>query len=221
MDGGGAMNLKLYYHPLSSFRMKVLIALYENETPFAPHIVDLGDEAQRAEFLKLWPIGKFPVLFDEARDWLVPETSIIIEYLARHYPGPVQLIASEPEQARRTRMCDRLYDLYVNMPMQKIVTDRLRPAGQSDAFGVTQARAQLDVALAMADSDMAAKTWAMGDDFTLADCAAAPALYYADRVSPLHDTYKAAAAYLGRLRQRPSFARVIEGAEPYFAMFPG
>lgn len=213
--------LKLYFHPLSSFCMKVLVALYENETAFEPHIVNLGDEAERAAFLEIWPLGKFPVLRDEARDWLVPESSIIIEYLAQHYPGKVRLLPEDADLARRTRMYDRFYDLHVNVPMQKIVTDKLRPAGQNDAFGVAQARAQLDVALRMVEDDMRAKTWAMGDQFTMADCAAAPALYYADRLSPLRDARPNAAAYLERLRQRPSFVRALTEAEPYFKLFPG
>lgn len=212
------MMLKLYFHPLSSFCMKVLIALYENGTPFEPEIVDLRDKKQRDAFSKLWPMGKFPVLRDEARDWLVPESSIIIEYLAKYYPGPIALVPADEETARRTRMYDRFFDLYVNVPMQKIVTDKLRPPGENDAFGVAQARGQLQTALAMIDEDMRTKTWANGVDFSMADCAAAPALFYADRISPLTGS---AAAYLDRLRERPSFARVLKEAEPYLAMFPG
>ena len=124
------MTLKLHFHPLSSFCQKVLIALYENDTPFEPHIVDLGDPAQRGAFQKMWPIGKFPVLRDEARDRTIPESSIIIEYLAQHYPGTTQLVPADPDLAWQTRLRDRFYDLYVNEPMQKIVGDRLRPAGK-------------------------------------------------------------------------------------------
>lgn len=212
------MTLRLYYHPLSSFCMKALIALYESDTPFTPQLVDLGDPEDRAAFLKIWPIGKFPVLRDEARDWLVPESSIIIEYLAQHYPGHTQLVLADPDLARRTRMYDRFYDLHVQVPMQKIVTDRLRPPGQNDPFGVAQARTQLAVAVDMVEADMATKTWAMGDAFTMADCAAAPALFYADRIAPLPGKAK---AYLDRLCARPSFARALKEAEPYFSMFPG
>ena len=124
------MCLTLYMHPLASFCQKVLIALYENDTPFEPRIVDLADETSRAEFLKLWPIGKIPVLRDEARDRTIPESSIIIEYLAQHYPGKMQLVPADPDLARQTRLRDRFYDLYVQEPMQKIVTDRLRPGGE-------------------------------------------------------------------------------------------
>jgi glutathione S-transferase len=214
------MSLTFYFHPLSSFCQKALIALYENETAFQPHIVNLGDAAARAAFLKLWPIGKIPVLRDEARDRTVPEASIIIEYLAQHFPGKVELVPADAERARQMRLCDRFYDFYVNQPMQKIVTDRLRPPGKGDAFGVEQARAQLRIALDMIDQDMASKTWAMGETFSMADCAAAPSLFYANEVIPFGDTHKNAARYFGRLMQRPSFARAVTEAKPYFARFP-
>ena len=125
------MSLHLYFHPLSSFCQKVLIALYENDTPFEGHVVDLGDETQRTDFKKIWPIGKFPVLRDEAARRTVPESSIIIEYLSQHYPGKTELVPADADLARETRMRDRFFDLYVQVPMQKIVGDRLRPAGQA------------------------------------------------------------------------------------------
>ena len=214
------MSLTLYFHPLSSFCQKVLIALYENGTPFEPHIVDLADEASRAELRNIWPIGKFPVLRDNARDRTVPESSIIIEYLAQHYPGPTQLVPADAELARQTRMRDRFYDLHVNVPMQKVVTDRLRPAGKGDAYGVEQAKGQLATAIGMIEREMATKTWAMGEVFGMADCAAAPALFYADKVMPLGATHRNAAAYLGRLMNRPCFARALGEARPYFALIP-
>src|SRR6266851_5300797 len=214
------MSLKLYFHPLSSFCQKVLIAFYENETPFEPQLVDLRDEALRAEFLKVWPIGKFPVLRDEARDRLVPESSIIIEYLAQHYPGKTRFVPTDAELARQTRFHDRFFDLHVNVPMQKIVTDRLRPAGKSDSYGVEHAKSQLRIAIGVVDRSMAAKTWALGDDFTMADCAAAPALFFANKVMPFGETYPNAAAYSTRLMQRPSFARTVKEAEPYLTLVP-
>jgi glutathione S-transferase len=212
--------LHLYFHPLSSFCHKVLIAFYENDTPFVPHIVDLSDADSTAAFKKIWPIGRFPVVRDEAKDRTIPESTIIIEYLAQHYPGPTKLVPAEPDLARLTRMRDRFYDLNVNVPMQKIVTDRIRPAGKNDPFGVEQARAQLANALDMVDLEMATKTWAMGDDFTMADCAAAPALFYANEVIPFASSHPNAARYLDRLRKRPSYARTLEEAKPYFANFP-
>jgi len=196
----------------------VLIALYETGTPFEPRTVDLFGEA--AEYRKIWPIGKIPVLRDEAKDRTIPETSIIIEYLAQHYPGRTQLFPTDRDLCRQMRLRDRFYDLYVQVPMQKIVTDRLRPAGKNDPYGVEEARELLKTSLGMIDQDMAGNRWVMGNDFTMADCAAAPALFYADMVAPFSDTHKNAAAYLDRLKERPSYARVLKEAEPYFAMIP-
>ncbi|HXU58785.1 MAG TPA: glutathione S-transferase family protein [Verrucomicrobiae bacterium] len=214
------MSLTLHFHPLSSFCQKALIALYENDIPFEPHVVNLFDEADNAAFKKLWPIGKFPVLRDEARDRTVPESSIIIEYLAQHYPGRSKLVPADAELARRTRLSDRFHDLYVNVPVGKVVTDRLRPAGRNDPHGVEEAKALLKTSLDMIEADMASKTWAMGEAFTMADCAAAPALFYANIVMPFAETHGTAAAYLGRLTARPSYARVLKEAEPYLAMMP-
>ncbi|HXL99815.1 MAG TPA: glutathione S-transferase family protein [Rhizomicrobium sp.] len=214
------MTLQLYFHPFSSFCQKVLIALYENDTPFEPHIVDFSDPVSAAEFRNLWPIGKFPVLRDAAKDRLVPESSIIIEYLAQHYPGKTELVPADTDRARQMRLRDRFFDLYVEVPMQKIVGDRLRPPGKNDPHGVELAKAQLRTALDLIEQDMADKIWAMGDDFTMADCAAAPALFYADLVMPFGETHKIAMAYLRRLHERPSFARVGREAAPYRANFP-
>lgn len=214
------MSLTLYFHPLSSFCQKVLIALYENETPFQPRIVDLMNEEARGDFLKVWPIGKFPVLRDERRDRTVPESSIVIEYLDQHYPGPTRFVPDDPELARQMRFRDRFYDLHVNVPMQKVVTDKLRPAGKSDPFGVEMAQRQLGTALDMIEADMAGKTWAMGDTFSMADCAAAPALFYADIVAPFGASHPNAAAYLRRLTERPSYARALVQAQPYLALMP-
>jgi len=214
------MSLKLYYHPLSSYCWKVLIALYENDTPFQPCVVNLMDPEERAAFLQLWPIGKFPVVRDEARDALVPESSIIIEYLDRHYPGRSRLVPEDDDLARQTRMRDRFFDLHVHTPMQKIVGDRLRPADKKDPHGVEEARRLLRTALGIVDEAIATKKWAMGDAFSMADCSAAPAIFYADKVMALQEGHKNVSAYLGRLRERPSFARVLAEAQPYFKMFP-
>jgi len=215
------MALKLYFHPLSSFCHKALIALYENDTPFEPHVVNLMDAAEAAAFKAIWPIGRFPVLRDDAKDRTIPESSIIVEYLDQHHPGRTRFLPGDPELARETRMRDRFYDLYVNMPVGKIVTDKLRPAGMNDAHGVQQAKEQLQTALGLIEQDIAGKTWAMGDAFSMADCAAAPALFYADKVMPIAGTHKNTAAYFGRLMERASYARALREAQPYFAMFPG
>ena len=215
------MYLTLYFHPLASFCQKVLVALYENDTPFEPHIVDLADQASRDAFLKIWPLGKFPVLRDEARGATVPESSVIIEYLATHHPGRVGLVPADADLASQTRLEDRFFDLYVNEPMQKIVTNKLRPPHQGDAFGVEHAKGVLRTAYGLIEKRMESRTWAVGDSFGMADCAAAPALFYANLVMPLGDEHKSTAAYLTRLMNRPSFARVVSEAKPYFALFPG
>ena len=213
------MSLLLYMHPLSSFCHKVLIALYENDTPFEPRVVRLDDEASREDFRKVWPILRFPVLRDEARDRTVPESSIIIEYLAQHYPGHTALLPTDPQAALAVRERDRFFDLYLHVPTQKVITDRLRPEGGHDMIGVEQARAQLRTAYALLEQDMRGRTWATGDAFTMADCAAAPPLFYADWAEPL-DGFPQLAAYRQRLMARPSFARALREAEPYLQYVP-
>lgn len=215
------MALTLYMHPLSSFCWKALIALYECGTPFTPQIVNLADEKERAAFAQVWPIAKFPVLHDDKTERTIPESTIIIEYLAQYYPGSSELIPGDADRARQTRFSDRFFDLYIHLPMQKIVGDKLRPAGQTDPFGVEEARQRIRQAYALLEQQTRSDAWAMGDTFTLADCAAAPALYYSNRVEPLGDTHPKLAAYLQRLEARPSFARVLQEAAPYFKFFPG
>lgn len=214
------MSLTLHYHPLSSFCWKSLVALYDNATPFTPNNVNLGDPEQRAALLKLWPIGRFPVLQDNSRGETVPESTIIIEYLNQHYPGAARLIADDPDHALKTRLRDRFIDLYVHLPMQRIVGNRLRPADNKDPYGVAEARAQLRTSYAILDEQLAHGGWMMGESFSMADCAAAPALFYGNKVEPFGGGHPHLAAYLERLKARPSFARVLGEAEPYFGMFP-
>ncbi|WP_076865116.1 glutathione S-transferase family protein [Bradyrhizobium mercantei] len=214
------MSLMLHYHPLSSFCWKALVALYENGAPFTLNLVNLGDPAQRAALLALSPIGRFPVLRDERRGETVPESSIVIEYLDRHYPGTARLISDDPDLALQTRLRDRFLDLYVHLPTQRIVGDRLRPADSKDPHGVAEARAQLRTSYGILDQQLAHGGWMMGGQFSLADCAAAPALFYGNKVEPFADGHRHLAAYLARLQARPSFARVLKEAEPYFGMFP-
>ncbi|WP_145199185.1 glutathione S-transferase family protein [Sphingobium sp. B2] len=208
----------LYYHPLSSYCWKVLIAFYENGTPFTPRMLEGEGVAQ--EWLALWSIGKFPVLRDSTRDMTVAEASIIIEYLATHEPGTFRPIPLNPDAALKVRMMDRLFDNYVMTPMQAIVADRLRPADSRDLYGVDQARALIAKAYALLETRIGAQGWAVGDNFTLADCAAAPALFYADRIAPIGRDHPRLAAYLARLVARPSFARVLMEKEPWWPMFP-
>jgi glutathione S-transferase len=206
--------LKLYYHPLSSFCWKATIALYENDTPFEKVVVHLNEEESRAAFLEIWPIGQFPVIKDEARDWLVPESSIIIEYLDQHYPGRTRFIPADPDKARQVRMRDRFFDMHVQVPMQHIMDDRRRKAEDKDRILVEKMRRRITTALGMIENDVG-PGWAMGDDFTLADIAAMPALFYADLAIGFGDSYPEAKAYLGRLKERPSVARTLREAAPF------
>ncbi|OAP35861.1 glutathione S-transferase [Sinorhizobium glycinis] len=214
------MALTLYIHPLASFCHKVLIALYEAGTPFEARTVDLLDPEENARYLEVWPVGKIPVLHDGARDRIVPETSIIIEYLDRHYPGSEPLIPREAALALEARLWDRFFDLYIQVPMQKIVTDTLRASGENDRRGVSDAHASLAVAYDLAERQLKGRRFAVGETFTIADCAAAPALFYAGIVQPFSGTHPDLSAYFERLLERPSFQRTLAEAKPYFDMFP-
>ena len=213
------MSLTLYLHPLSSYCHKVLIALYEAGIEFEPHLVDLQAAAPREQFLEIWPMGQFPVLRDHARGITLPESSIIIEYLAQHYPGAASLVPPPPALALETRLRDRFFDLHIHQHMQKIMGDALRPAGANDPMGVEHAGARMRTAYELLDQLMGSRTWANGAQFSMADCAAAPALFYANRLQPLA-RHPNVAAYLERLQARPAYARVLAEAKPYFHMLP-
>jgi glutathione S-transferase len=210
--------MRLFAHPFSSYCQKVLIALYENDTPFEFRMLAPGDERATAELAALWPLGRFPVLVDDGRT--VVEASIIIEYLGLHHPGPVRLIPEDLRAALDVRMMDRFFDNYVMAPMQKIVGDRIRAAEQRDPQGVAEARATLDTAYRWLDDVVTGREWAAGDTFSLADCAAAPALFYADWVHPVGTAFSNVQAYRRRLLARPSFARAVDEARPYRPLFP-
>jgi glutathione S-transferase len=214
------MSLQLYSHPLSSFCQKVLVALYENGTPFEARMVDFSDAESNAALKAIWPVGKIPVLRDEARGRTIPESTIIIEYIEQYHPGKTRLLPSGKDIAGAVRLEDRFYDLYVNAPMQKIVGDRLRPAGNKDPHGVEEARSVLLIAYGMIERNLSASEWAAGADFSMADCAAAPALFYANMLQPFGETHAHVAAYLRRLQERPSFARVLLEAKPYLNLVP-
>jgi glutathione S-transferase len=213
------MTLILHYHPFSSYCQKVLIALYEREVPFERNVVDLGDPGQRAALARLWPVGKFPVLRDEGRGVTVPEASLIVAWLDRVHPGP-PLVPADPDAALRVHVLDRLFDNYVMTPMQRAVADNFRPEESRDAFGVAEAKSALQRAYDVVEGMLGdGGAWAAGDDFTLADCAAAPALFYANMVSPFAGRPRLE-AYFERLLARPSFARAVDEARPYRAFFP-
>jgi glutathione S-transferase len=202
--------LTLYYHPLASYCWKVLIALYEHGTPFEPRIIDLGDAVQRAELSALWPVCKFPVVRDGTR--VVTESSIIIEYLDR----PARLFPKDAEAALDVRLWDRIFDNYVHSPMQEIVVDHFR-GGHGD---LSRAHATLTTAYDMIERQLASSPWIVGNDFSAADCAAAPALFYAVTLQPFPTHCLRLTSYLERLVERPSVRRTIEEAKPHFKDYP-
>jgi glutathione S-transferase len=210
--------LRLYAHPFASYCQKVLIALYENETVFEYRALTPEHPEAFSELEALWPFKLFPVLVDGKRT--VIEASIIIEHLEVHRPGPVRLIPEDPRAAIEARFMDRVFDNYVATPQAKFVFDRLRPVESRDPFGVAEARARLDTAYRWLDEVMAEREWAVGDAFSLADCAAAPALFYADWTHAIPKVFTNVHAYRRRLLARPSFARAVEEARPYRPLFP-
>jgi glutathione S-transferase len=212
--------LTLHYHPLSSYCHKVLIALDILEIDVDKQVVNPGDAAERATLLALWPTGKIPLLVDAGRP--VPETSLMIEHLQRHHArGGCTLLPADPDEALQVRLWDRIFDLYVMTPMQVHTADLLRPEGQRDAYGVAQAREQLLSAYALIDRHLDGRTWACGEAFSMADCAAAPALFYALAYVPLPPKLVHLHAYFERLVVHPAVARTIDQARPWLKYFPG
>ncbi len=211
-----AMSLTLYYHPLSSFCHKVLVALYEHDITFAPRVINLADSADRDALRALWPLTKFPVLQDRARGRDVAESSIIIEYLDQHYAGPHKLIDADGEAALAARLWDRICDQHLQGPIQEIVRDRIRSADGDMA----PQRAALLVAYRMVDQQVATRQWLAGDGFSMADCSAAPALFYGMTLQPFPADCGHLHAYFERLMARPSVQRVLGEARPYFTMYP-
>ena len=207
---------QLFAHPFSSYCWKVLIALWENDTPFTYR--SIVDPANAAEWQRLSALGKMPLLVDGSH--VVPETTIIIEHLALTRPGPVSLIPPDATAALAPRLLDRMVDAYLMGPMTALVTDRMRAEGDRDPKTVAASRALLDKSYAWWDGHMTTRHWAAGD-FGLADCAAAPALFYADWVHPIPSGLERLRAYRARLLDRPSVARAVEEARPFRALFPG
>jgi glutathione S-transferase len=206
----------LYAHPFSSYCQKVLVALYENDIDFEYRHLEHGDHMRALE--ARWPMRKFPLMVDGART--VAEASTIIEHLQLHHPGPVRLLPDSADAALEVRFMDRFFDNYVSTPQQKCVADALRTADVRDAHGVREAKAMLETAYAWLDAHMAHRTWAAGEDFSLADCGAAPFLFYAHWTHPIPERHQGLLAYRARLLERPSFARAVDEARPYRGYFP-
>lgn len=210
------MTIELFAHPFSSYCQKALIAFYENDISFTYRMLE--DAGVGEELEALWPIKRFPILRENERVAL--EATILIEYLHVHHPGPVRLIPEDPELALQARMLDRFFDNYVMTPQGKFVFDALRPPEDRDPYGVGEARKMLDTSYAWLDERMQGRTWAVGEDFTLADCAAAPSLFYADWTHPIPEQYGNLISYRARLLDRPSFARAVDEARPFRHYFP-
>jgi len=210
------MSLTLYYHPLSSYCHKVLIALYEAGTTFHAELIDLGNEDHREILRGHWPLCKFPVLHDAARNRSLPESSTIIEYLDHHYPAARPLIPTDRDSAMEVRLWDRIFDNYVQTPLQQIVLDSL----QQTRVDLSSQRALLEATYRVIDRQVESRAWAAGAEFTLADCAAAPALFYASTLQPLPATLGSLRAYFERLMARPAVRRVLDEARPYFHFYP-
>ncbi|MEN3146889.1 glutathione S-transferase family protein [Neorhizobium sp. IRAMC:178] len=208
----------LYSHPFSSYCQKVLTALYENGTEFDTRMLGPEDPSAYEDLCSMWPVKRFPVLLDGEKR--VFESSIVIEYLGVHYPGPVKLIPTDADAALDVRMMDRFFDNYISTPQQKVVFNAIRPEEHRDPYGVTEARGMLDAAYGWLDERMAGREWAAADAFSLADCAAAPALFYADWTHPIGEQFANVRAYRSRLLARPSFARAVDEARPYRSFFP-
>jgi glutathione S-transferase len=210
------MTIELFAHPFSSYCQKALIAFYENEVPFTYRMLE--DPGVGEELAALWPLKRFPILREGDR--VVMEATIIIEHLQIHHPGKIRLIPNDPDEALEARMLDRFFDNYVMTPQGKFVFDALRPAEARDPHGVEEARRMLETSYAWLDERMRIRTWAAGERFTLADCAAAPSLFYADWTHRIPARHTSLLAYRARLLERPSFARAVDEARRFRHYFP-
>ncbi|MGC3985438.1 MAG: glutathione S-transferase family protein [Pseudorhodoferax sp.] len=214
------MALTLYYHPLASYCWKALIALYDSDTAFTPRLIDLGRPEDRAALQALWPPCRFPVLHDAACGRVLPESTILIEYLGERAPGAAGLLPADAQMRLEVRLWDRVCDDHLQDPMQKIVGDRLREPAARDAHGVAEARAALQRTYPLFERQLQGRTWLASDGFSLADCAALPALFYAAILEPIPTEHAALHAYFERLLQRPAVQRVLQEAKPWLALFP-
>ena len=212
------MTLVLYGHPFSSYCQKVVVALYEKDLPFDFRVIGPDAPDVAAEWMSLWPLGKFPVLVDDGR--VVAESSVIIEHLHLFHPGPERLLPDDPGQALEVRFMDRFFDNHVMAPMQQPVFEVLRTDGSRKGEVLARSAAALETAYGWLETRLAGGTWAAGEEFSMADCAAAPSLFYADWVHEISDAFPTLRAYRSRLLERPSFARAVDEGRPYRPFFP-
>lgn len=204
--------MKFYYFPLSTYSQKTLMALHEKEVDFEAKLVDLRDPGQRSEYRKIYPLGKIPLLVRDD-DWLIPESTIIIEYIDTHFDSGPQLIPDDKDNARQVRFMDRMNDLYLNETITTLLFQGWKPEADRDQERTETARSRAGVMYDYLSKSLQGKDWLMGE-FSMADCAAAPALFYAQQVFPF-DEHPNIAAYWERLKSRPSYRKVLSEAQPY------
>lgn len=212
------MTLALYGHPFASFVWKPLIALYERGISFTFKMVDPDHPENRARIAALSPTGQFPALTDGERE--ITQSNAVIEYLDLFHGNGMPMIPEDPAQALEARMMAEVLDDHVHVQTQRIVGDALRKIEERDPRGVADAHAQIERCYAWLELRLQAREWAACGRFTIADCAAAPALFYGDWVHPIAERYPILAAYRARLLSRPSVARVVDEARPYRSFFP-
>ena len=211
------MAIELFAHPFSSYCQKAIIALHEHGVDWTLRMIEPGSE-WNTEWEAIWPIRRFPVLREGGR--VVPEASAIIEHLHARHRTTTPLIPDDPDDAVEVRMLDRFFDHYVSDPQARIVVNALRREDQRDPLAGQEAQELLDRAYAWLDARMAGRTWAVGEAFSMADCAAAPSLFYADWTHPIGDRFANVSAYRARMLRRPSIARAVDAARPYRQLFP-
>jgi len=209
--------MKLYYHPLSQYCQKVLIACYEKNISFEGEIVDLMNPQAHEEYQKIYPIGKIPYLVLD-NDWKIPESSIIVEYLDTHFDKGPLLIPKDKDQSRQARFHDRMMDLYFCNPLGSIFLNSLKPKDQQNPEAVKGWRKTIDIVYGFLNQHLEKNTWVMGNDFTIADCALAPNLNYARNLHPF-DQQPNISNYWNRLSERPSIKRLLKEMAPYLEEF--
>lgn len=205
--------MKLYYHPISTYSQKVLMALYEKNIEFTPHIVNLMDEVSKKEYREIYPLGKVPLLMCE-EDHMIPESSIIIEYLDTHYNSGIQLIPEDKDTARQVRFIDRMQDNYLNENIVTLIFEGMKPADKQDPEKQAKAKEQLDIMYQYMNKQYNETTFAKGDNFTMADCSAVPALFYAQQIYPF-EQFEGIKAYFKRVSERPSYQKILAEAQPH------
>ncbi|MGH6729455.1 MAG: glutathione S-transferase family protein [Sphingomicrobium sp.] len=211
------MSLQFFGHPFSSYTQKVLIALWADETPFEYRVIDPEHPENMEELKRHWPFGQFPLLLDNGRPFA--ESTPIIEHLQAEHGGIHRWIP-DGDIGRKVRFLDRFFDLYIMGNMQVPVLNAIRPEGSRDSFGVEKARSQLNLAYDWLEANLGDGPWAVGEEFTLADCAAAPSLFYADWVEEIGPKRLRLGEYRARLLAHPIVTRAVDEARPYRAFFP-